>query len=107
MVGRETFPVWRDTKPVAVDAETLRQAEHLLDGCEACSPETAEVPFDNVLDSVTGCDPEFTDYVLSDSARCPKCSAPLQAGYWRWQESGEDGRTVFILPGTLVSLKRE
>ena len=107
MVGRETFPVWRNTNPVTVDAATLRQAERLIDGCEACSPDTAEIPFDHVLDSVTGCDPEFTDYVLSESAHCPKCSTPLQAGYWRWEENEDEGRTVFILPGTLVSLKRE
>jgi hypothetical protein len=41
---------------VLVSAETLRKAEKLIIGCEGCSPEDAELPFDNVLDRVTGND---------------------------------------------------
>jgi len=35
----------------------------MIAGCEACS-EDAEIPFDNILDRLTGCDPSVTDYVL-------------------------------------------
>ena len=42
---------------VLVSAGPLRKAERLIMGCEGCSPEDAEQPFDNVLDRVTGNDP--------------------------------------------------
>jgi hypothetical protein len=42
---------------VLVDARTLRQAEKLIIGCEGCSPDDADLPFDNVLDRVTDNDP--------------------------------------------------
>jgi hypothetical protein len=38
---------------VLVDAATLREAERLIDSCEHCNPEGAEIPFDNILDRVT------------------------------------------------------
>ena len=107
MVRRETYPVWRNTKPVPVDAEILRAAERLIESCEACEPDRAEIPFDYVLDSVTGCDPESTDYVLAKAAHCPNCQAVIHAGCWRWHDSDKNGRTVFILPGTLVCLNNE
>ena len=44
--------------------------------CEACSND-AEIPFDYVLDWVTGLDPAVTDYVLSEPAKCPKCRADV------------------------------
>jgi hypothetical protein len=37
---------------VLVDAATLRKAGRLIIGCEACAPEDADLPFDNVLDRV-------------------------------------------------------
>jgi hypothetical protein len=41
----------------------LRARKNLTEGCEACS-EDAELPFDNILDRLTGSDPSMTDYVL-------------------------------------------
>jgi len=32
-----------------------------------------QVPFDNILDRVTGSDPSVTDYVLDSTAKCPSC----------------------------------
>ncbi len=46
-------------------------------GCEACSPEDAELPFDNVLDPVTGNDPAVTDYILETPAKCPQCKREI------------------------------
>ena len=43
---------------------------------EACS-ETAEIPFDNILDRITGSDPSVTDYVLEVPARCLQCGAQI------------------------------
>jgi len=40
---------------VLVDAATLREAERLIESCE--HPEGAEIPFDVILDRVTGSDP--------------------------------------------------
>jgi len=58
---------------VVIDTTTLRQAEKLIDSCEHCNPEGAEIPFDNILDRVTGSDPSVTDYVLESAAKCPNC----------------------------------
>jgi hypothetical protein len=99
------YPIWRNTTPVAIDADTLQRAEQLISSCESCTPDLAEIPFDYVLDTITGCDPEFTDYVLTAPAQCPKCACAIQTGYWRWYDSEHKGRKVFILPGTLVALK--
>jgi hypothetical protein len=41
--------------------------------CEECNPEGAEIPFDNILDRVTGSGPSVTDYVLEQPAKCPNC----------------------------------
>jgi hypothetical protein len=35
----------------------------MITSCEACT-EHAELPFDNILDRLTGSDPSVTDYVL-------------------------------------------
>jgi hypothetical protein len=87
-----------------VDATTVRNAERLIESCEACNPD-AQIPFDNILDRVTGSDPSVTDYVLEEPAKCPNCkredfgkdadrtqvnvSSPeplfsLCAGCWKW-----------------------
>src|SRR5579862_5849978 len=105
MINREAYPVWRNSTPVPIGSDTLQKAQQLIVSCERCTPDLAEVPFDYVLDSITGCDPEVTDYVLTEPARCPKCGGTIQTGYWRWYDSEQEGRKVFILPGTLVTLK--
>jgi hypothetical protein len=105
MINREEYPIWRYTIPVPIDTDRLKRAEQLIGSCEHCTPDLAEIPFDYVLDSITCSDPEFTDYVLTEPVRCPKCASAIQTGYWRWCESEHDGRRFFILPGTLVTLK--
>jgi len=50
---------------VLIDAETLHKAEKLIESCEHCNPDGAEIPFDVILDRVTRSDPS--------SARCPSC----------------------------------
>jgi hypothetical protein len=57
---------------VLVNIATLRKAEALIESCEHCNPEGAEIPFDNILDRVTSSDPSVTDYVLEQAAKCPK-----------------------------------
>lgn len=58
---------------VLISADTLRKAEQLIESCEGCNPEKAEIPFDNILDRVTGSDPSVTDYLLEEPAQCPNC----------------------------------
>jgi hypothetical protein len=35
------------------------------------------MPFDWLLDKVTGSDPSVTDYVLAEAAMCPRCNGPV------------------------------
>jgi len=53
---------------VLIDAATVRKAERLIESCEACNPEGAEIPFDNILDRVTTSDPSVRDYILEAPA---------------------------------------
>ena len=66
-------PTPEEQKIILVDPETLREAENLIESCEFCNKEVAEVPFDAVLDYVIGSDPMVTDYVLESPAKCPRC----------------------------------
>jgi hypothetical protein len=71
---REFFdPGPEDQTVVLVDPATLRQAEQFIESCEHCNPKDAEIPFDNLLDQVTGADPSVTDYLLEEPAECPLC----------------------------------
>jgi hypothetical protein len=58
---------------VPVDAATLRKAERLIESCETCNSGGADIPFDWILDRVTGSDPSVTDYILEEPAKCPNC----------------------------------
>jgi hypothetical protein len=58
---------------VLIGAATLRKAERLIESCEHCNAEDAQIPFDNVLDRVSGSDPSVTDYILERPAKCPSC----------------------------------
>jgi hypothetical protein len=58
---------------ILVDAATLRETERMIESCEFCNREVAEIPFDNILDRATGSDPSVTDYILETPAKCPNC----------------------------------
>jgi len=66
-------PAPEEQQVILVDAETLHEAEKLIESCEFCNKEVAEVPFDAVLDYITGSDPTVTDYILEQPAKCPQC----------------------------------
>lgn len=58
---------------VVVDSGLLRKAETMVVGCEGCSS-SAQIPFDCVLDRVSGNDPLVTQYLIPKGmARCPRC----------------------------------
>jgi hypothetical protein len=62
-----------NVRMITIDSTMVRAAEKLIESCEHCNPEGAAIPFDNVLDRVTGSDPAFTDYILQQPANCPHC----------------------------------
>jgi hypothetical protein len=62
-----------ETDVVFVNEATLLEAQNFLTGCEHCDSERAELPFDQILDAVTGCDPSVTEYVICHAAKCPRC----------------------------------
>jgi len=73
-MSRDFFdPTPEQQNVILMDAATLREAEKLIESCEACNPKGAQIPFDNVLDRVTGSDPSVTDYILEGPAKCPHC----------------------------------
>ena len=70
-------PMRDDFKIVVIDAVTLRQARQMVFGCQECSP-YAGIPFDSILDRVTGHDPSATRYILPEgAAKCPRCRGHL------------------------------
>jgi hypothetical protein len=73
MTGDFFDPTPEEQQVVLIDAGTLRKAEKLIESCEHCNPAGAEIPFDVVLDRITGSDPSVTDYVLEQPAKCPNC----------------------------------
>jgi hypothetical protein len=73
-MSRDFFdPTPEQQNVILSNPATLREAEKLIVACEACNPEDAQIPFDNVLDRVTGSDPSVTDYILEEPAKCPNC----------------------------------
>jgi hypothetical protein len=62
---------------IPVGGPTIIQAEQLIESCERCNPEGAKTPFDNVLNRVTGANPNTTDYILERPAKCPYCCCDL------------------------------
>ncbi len=63
-MARGSFdPTPEEQQVVLIGGEILDEAERLIDCCEHCNPDAAEIPFDDILDRVTGSDPRVTDYV--------------------------------------------
>ena len=56
---------------VLVDAASLHKAERLI-VCEGCDEDSAQIPFDNIIDRVTGSDPSVTDYLQGSPGDCPE-----------------------------------
>jgi hypothetical protein len=61
---------------VTVDADLIRRAERLIDSCQHCHPDDAEIPFDWLLHDLFG-KPQMTDFILSEPAHCPTCKHPI------------------------------
>ena len=57
---------------LALGAMTIHRAQEAISSCESCNND-AELPFDWILDEITGRDGSTTDYFLTESVRCPRC----------------------------------
>jgi hypothetical protein len=67
-----SFPV-ENSNILLADTKTLQKALRLVFGCSRCSSH-AGIPFDSILESVTGSDPTKAQYiVIQGTARCPRC----------------------------------
>jgi hypothetical protein len=65
-------PPLEETDIVLIDDPVISEAESFVQACEGCSEE-AEFAFDQIVDSITGCDPARTDYIMARNAQCPRC----------------------------------
>ena len=57
---------------VTVGAAQIREAESKIEGCEHCHPDDAELPFDWILEQVTGRS-GMVDFMMVETAKCPNC----------------------------------
>jgi hypothetical protein len=73
---RNSFGHSSGQQVVAIDSATVQRAQRMVTGCEACTDD-AELPFQNILDRLTGCDPTTTVYFLEPPTRCLWCGARL------------------------------
>jgi hypothetical protein len=58
---------------VVVGGATVVAALRMVVSCEHCFPDEAQIPFDWILDKVTGRSGSTTDYLLTELGRCPSC----------------------------------
>jgi hypothetical protein len=61
---------------VLIYVATVQKAQRMISSCEACSND-AEIPFESILDRLTGSDPSVTDYILETPATCLQCGAEI------------------------------
>jgi hypothetical protein len=62
---------------VLVDRSTDEKAPRQVAGGEVCRGDEADIPFDWILDRVTGREPAVTDYVLECLLRCRYCGGDI------------------------------
>jgi hypothetical protein len=62
---------------VLVDRPTAEKALREVAGCEVCRGDEADIPFDWILDRVTGRDPAINDYVLECFLTCRYCGGDI------------------------------
>jgi hypothetical protein len=97
---------WQQRRLISIDDYTLREAQNQIVSCEACTPDQAEMLFDDVLDSITGNAPQSTAYVLDVPGCCPRCQRALRTGRWNSITDPDGQRIFWIVPGTLVTTTR-
>jgi hypothetical protein len=58
---------------ILIETATLVSAEKLIESYERCNPQDAKIPFDWILDRITGSDSAVTDYIMEAPAKYPRC----------------------------------
>src|SRR4030095_2646249 len=77
LMTRDFFdPTPEQQNVVLIYVATVQKAQRMVAGCEDCS-EGEEIPFDVILDRLTGSDPSVTDYILELPAWCLQCGAEI------------------------------
>ena len=76
MLKRVQRPI-EETNIVLLDEHIVEEVEQWLTACESCS-DSAMLALDYILDALTGCDPQITEYMMSRPALCPFCSSEVQ-----------------------------
>jgi hypothetical protein len=72
-MSRDFFdPTPEQQNVVLIRTGTLGQAARRIESCEHCNPDEADIPFDWVLDRITGSDSTVTDYILEEPGKCSK-----------------------------------
>jgi hypothetical protein len=61
---------------VLINESELSDAQAFVVACEFCST-MAGIPFDYLLDAITGCDPCVTEYLMCRRVECPCCFCEL------------------------------
>jgi hypothetical protein len=62
---------------VLIGESTVAEAEEFLTGCEHCA-DNVPIALDYLLDALTGCDPQVTEYVMCRAACCPFCLSEIR-----------------------------
>lgn len=67
----------QDQVIVIASHRTLIAARFYVFGCESCDV-NVEIPFEWVLDLITGADPARTSYIINGYLPCPCCGEPIR-----------------------------
>jgi hypothetical protein len=62
---------------VLVGESTVAEVEEFLTACEHCA-DNVPIALDYLLDALTGCDPQVTEYVMCRPACCPFCLSEIR-----------------------------
>ena len=72
-MSRDFFdPTTEQQNVILIDTATLRKAKQMIESCEHCNAVGAEIPFDWILDRVTGSDCSVTDCVSRTACEMPE-----------------------------------
>jgi len=69
-------PAPEQLQVVLIAIDPIGRLQTMIESCEHCDS-SAEIPFDRVLDGVTGREPSVTDYILESPAQCPVCRSKV------------------------------
>jgi hypothetical protein len=78
----------------SITPEQLSRALAEVAGCEACSPNGGEIPFDCLLVEVVEPPTENVDFIMPGPAKCPRCQEAIHSS---WHLANVNGTTSKLL----------